>query len=153
MWRAHQNGSWLVSVHPYAHTNFRNTYRILMKFYTWECCQELLSRLNVSLYLVILTTISREGIYAFLGSARANLTKSLPKQRLPKEETCREALNVRSMLSTKFSHKSPRFIRWLKNLILCVPRDCAMAQAVCQKPLNAEVRLRSQANPCGISGE
>jgi hypothetical protein len=36
---------------------------ILMKSRNGEFCQELLSRLNVSLYLAILSTISREGIY------------------------------------------------------------------------------------------
>jgi len=58
-----------------------NTDGILIKFCTGEFCQALLSRLNVSSYLVILATISRESIYAFLGAARANLVKPLPKQR------------------------------------------------------------------------
>lgn len=38
-----------------------NTDRILMKFCAGKFFQKLLSRLNVSLYLVILATISREG--------------------------------------------------------------------------------------------
>ena len=58
------------------------TDQILMLFCTGEFCQELQSRLNFILYPVILATISREGIYAYLGAARANLAKSLPKQRI-----------------------------------------------------------------------